>query len=271
MNEITPEMNAAVLVAAAQKGIAADIQEHLVQTGALAAMIKAALAAAPAPQPVAGSFTMSAAVQSVFPLAEREDNGVIAAALTAALGSDPYCWLAITGTAGEGEGCSKFFFMETLAKEHVQRHGGYIKPLYAAPPAEIDRLKTENERLAASVRFTLSDGSRLLQRSDVEGICPTPDDCFCYGPTVRCGPCTVAHSKANGVEVSKYTATIPEVARLKRHIAELEASEKRMREALEGLLDCPAIADVDFNDPEYGCCESAKAESRARTALTKAE
>jgi len=49
------------------------------------------------------------------------------------------------------------------------------------------------------------------------------------------------------------------VSRLAARVAELEA-------AIDGLLNCPAIADGDLNNPEFGCGESAAAESRARAA-----
>ena len=38
---------------------------------------------------------------------------------------------------------------------------------------------------------------------------------------------------------------------------------------LKGLLACPSIADVDSNDPEWGCGETANAQSKARAALAK--
>lgn len=40
--------------------------------------------------------------------------------------------------------------------------------------------------------------------------------------------------------------------------------------ALTKLLACPAIADVDHNDPEWGDGETAAAETIARAALSKA-
>lgn len=212
MTEITPEM---IEAACKQRFPSWDKWLQASRDTEMAIMrgvLDAALAAAPAPQPVAGSFTMSAAVQSVFPLAEREDNEAIAAALTAALGSDPYCWLAITGTAGESEGCSKFFFIEMLAKEYVQKHGGYIKPLYAAPSAEIDRLKAENERLK---RLFDKQWERTREAGDLWRQAHPGND-------------LVSPDLGELVKWLMDSATAAEA-----RIAELEAREKRMREALE--------------------------------------
>jgi len=41
--------------------------------------------------------------------------------------------------------------------------------------------------------------------------------------------------------------------------------------ALEGLLDCPAFADIDHNDPDWGEPETARAENNAIIALNKAK
>lgn len=44
-------------------------------------------------------------------------------------------------------------------------------------------------------------------------------------------------------------------------------ARKMAVEALRGLLACPSIADVDHDDPDWGCPETAEAERRAREAL----
>ena len=57
-------------------------------------------------------------------------------------------------------------------------------------------------------------------------------------------------------------------------VERLESQERlieTLTAALEGLLDCPAIADGGHNDPEWGCSETAEAESTARTALAQAK
>ncbi len=51
---------------------------------------------------------------------------------------------------------------------------------------------------------------------------------------------------------------------------EKEATPQRiieLCEALEGLLNCPAISDGDLNSASWGCPESAAAVDRARRAL----
>ena len=52
---------------------------------------------------------------------------------------------------------------------------------------------------------------------------------------------------------------------------ELEAENERLREAVTRLLACPAIADEDFSDPEWGCAETREAEAFARAALAGKE
>jgi hypothetical protein len=50
-------------------------------------------------------------------------------------------------------------------------------------------------------------------------------------------------------------------------VAEIE----RLREAVQKLLACPAIADEDFSDPEWGCEITREAEAFARAALAGKE
>ena len=49
------------------------------------------------------------------------------------------------------------------------------------------------------------------------------------------------------------------------------AEIERLREAVTRLLACPAIADEDFSDPEWGCAETREAEAFARAALAGKE
>lgn len=42
-------------------------------------------------------------------------------------------WWAETGTAGASEGCNKPFWLRDEAIAYVQKHGGYIKPLFETP------------------------------------------------------------------------------------------------------------------------------------------
>lgn len=205
-------------------------------------IINAALAARPGePVGVSGSFSMVAAVQRVFHAADREEIEVIAAALTKALGNAPYCWEAITGTAGRGDGCSDFFFMEKLAGEYVRRHGGYIKPLYAAPPAdkaEIERLRQHVEELQAKI-----DGEK---------------DCACSydEPGIVC----VVHSprlvKAEA-EIERLRAALASAA--KGAISQLEACNEyrveieQLRAALEYYANPRNWIDSPSWDGDPGC------------------
>ena len=50
-----------------------------------------------------------------------------------------------------------------------------------------------------------------------------------------------------------------------------DAEIERLREAVTRLLACPAIADEDFSDPEWGCAETREAEAFARAALAGKE
>lgn len=53
-------------------------------------------------------------------------------------------------------------------------------------------------------------------------------------------------------------------------IEALQARVARLTEALKLILDCPAIADGNLRDLEWGCAESAEAERQARAALAEA-
>ena len=47
-----------------------------------------------------------------------------------------------------------------------------------------------------------------------------------------------------------------------------ESALAEARKVIDGLLACPAIADVNHTDPAWGCAETAKAESAARSWLS---
>ena len=80
-------------------------------------------------------------------------------------------------------------------------------------------------------RRTLTDPQRMLWRDDVEGICQSPDLCFEHGGRVRCGPCGIKQATQAGVESDLTVANLPEVCRLRRRIAELEAALRPFAEA----------------------------------------
>ena len=52
---------------------------------------------------------------------------------------------------------------------------------------------------------------------------------------------------------------------------EQSAEIERLREAVTRLLACPAIADVNHGDPDWGCGETQEAEMFARAALAGKE
>ena len=86
-----------------------------------------------------------------------------------------------------------------------------------------------------------------------------------YVPQERGTKGIVVNIGIKGGEVDDYWLSIKEAdARL------IEAAPD-MLEALKALLACPAISDGGLSDPEWGCQESAEAETKARAALAKAE
>jgi hypothetical protein len=77
--------------------------------------------------------------------------------------------------------------------------------------------------LEAKIARNMSDHGRMLWPDDREGICPTPDLCGEY-ETVRCSPCAIKQAEAAGVEVLQPDHSYsPEVCRLNRVVAALEA------------------------------------------------
>jgi hypothetical protein len=63
--------------------------------------------------------------------------------------SEPSAWMAMTGTAGVGEGCNKPFWLRQDAIDYVRRHGGYVEPLFvlrvSAPSLPDTSCKSEGE------------------------------------------------------------------------------------------------------------------------------
>ncbi len=76
----------------------------------------------------------------------------------------------------------------------------YDRP--SAHPQDAESLRGEVERLRAAEQFTISDGGRLLHKSDVVGVCEDSDLCFERADDVaRCGPCARKLASAAGVEM----------------------------------------------------------------------
>lgn len=97
-------------------------------------------------------------------------------------------------------------------------------------------------------RRTLTDTQRLIWRDDVEGICPSPDMCFEYGEHVRCGPCAIKQSLANGVEPDMSLPNLPEVSRQRREIERLTAQLAEARQAERAAVVAFLRGEID---PEW--------------------
>ena len=101
---------------------------------------------------------------------------------------------------------------------------------------EADREAVRAEQAAELAKWKeqrLLDHGRLLWREDVETHCPNADLCFEYSATVRCSPCAIKQSDAEGVEaLSLNNVYQPEVARLNRELAKFKA----LAETLAGAL-----------------------------------
>lgn len=86
------------------------------------------------------------------------------------------------------------------------------------------------------VKRAMTDHGRMLWRDDVEGICPSIEMCFQYGDTVRCGPCAIKQAAAHGVETSCEVSYLPEVCRLQRELATVNANLEAIRAAMRRYL-----------------------------------
>jgi len=94
------------------------------------------------------------------------------------------------------------------------------------------RTLDEKWALEEALEFTLSDTQRLLRQCDVEGVCRSPDMCFEYGLTARCGPCAREAAAARGVSPLLDLPNLPEVSRLRRELDGKLAELAMMRDAL---------------------------------------
>jgi hypothetical protein len=97
--------------------------------------------------------------------------------------------------------------------------------------------QSELEGLRDALRFTLTDGQRLLRRSDVEDICPSKELCFEYGNHVRCGPCAVKQAQKHGVESDISLPFSPSEYRLKRQVRAAETEIGMLNAALKSVVE----------------------------------
>lgn len=103
--------------------------------------------------------------------------------------------------------------------------------------AEPSDAECEIERLRDALRFTLTDGQRLLRESDVEDICPSRELCFEYSNHVRCGPCASKQSQKHGVLVDSSLPFSPAEYRLKRSLRSAESEVSVLNGALKTVVD----------------------------------
>ena len=111
----------------------------------------------------------------------------------------------------------------------------------AAAVIEADREAVRAEQAAELAKWKeqrLLDHGRLLWREDVETHCPNADLCFEYSATVRCSPCAIKQSDAEGVEALSLNGVYqPEVARLNRELAKFKALAETLAGALEKIAE----------------------------------
>lgn len=100
----------------------------------------------------------------------------------------------------------------------------------AAMQAEVGRLK--------------ADWGRLIHKDEAAAVCRSGVECcFEYGDTVRCGPCGIDLAKLAGVEPDMTKPQLPEVSRLKRQLAAMQAAIEQAAEEMEiNGLDLDTLA-----------------------------
>lgn len=142
-----------------------------------------------------------------------------------------------------------------------------------ANPATILALLAALDASKERAALALSDASRRLRKEDVEGICLSADACFQYSDHVRCGPCAVNASAAQGVVIDDTVSHLPEVCGL-RHEAKalteerdrLAAENERLRSALEWYANPetykPLPNGLGFVKRDFGACARATLERK---------
>jgi regulator of replication initiation timing len=117
--------------------------------------------------------------------------------------------------------------------------------------AEIERLRAENDRLWRERNTAISTVRAWEKTLVIEGLPLRTERVTEWGP-----------GEDNLVPVPTPTP---------RRLTEVLDEIERLREAVQKLLACPAIADEDFSDPEWGCEITREAEAFARAALAGKE
>ena len=124
------------------------------------------------------------------------------------------------------------------------------------------------------------DGRVSISEADRENGSPNPGDMIARNPANHADQWLVAadYFAANFEPYDEATTdTHAEIERLKDAVQERDGvievillRELRLREALEGVLNCPQMSDAELLGP-WGCPESAAAEAKARAALAGKE
>lgn len=95
--------------------------------------------------------------------------------------------------------------------------------------------------LQAQVARNMADTQRLIWKDEAAAVCPSVEICFEYGEHVRCGPCAINLAQAAGIVPDMSLPNLPEVSRLRREVASLQAELERVREAFRNAADVVAV------------------------------
>lgn len=171
-------------------------------------------------------------------------------------------------------------YLPTVFNPNLADGDGPIFPLYAHPPADtLADLQTEASPVAdnsdiATIAYlagakdardklaalqaksdrTMTDHGRLLWRDDVEGVCHSPDLCFEHSDTVRCGPCAIKQAEESGIATADNLPNLPEVSRLNREIAALQAHADALAGYGEHTSTCDIMTHGVWSDPTPCTC-----------------
>lgn len=125
-------------------------------------------------------------------------------------GHEPYAWWAETGTAGTGEGCSRLFWLRDDAVAYVQKHGGYVAPLFrrwGEQPTDATTIPAEIQDLATqAVAEALGDSAF---------DCTRVWEAWSYG-TMGPNDFTEVHERADEIAAAALAAAYPAIVAAER-------------------------------------------------------
>lgn len=141
--------------------------------------------------------------------------------------------------------------------------------------AERDALKGEVERLREFEAFHLSDGGRLLRKSDIADVCDTPGLCLEHADDVgRCGPCAIKIAMQADIKAMRTRECVPQVLKLTREINSLisdhdalKAEVERLREALTLAANRLRSCAIDYDSGSRKFIETGEWADEASAAL----